>query len=65
MSDRNILILKMITEKRRDHIQRILKDRVSRKVVEYIEFGFVYKKGKDTYGTNGNVSVPPPIFPSP
>jgi len=42
--------------------QRIPKDHILRKVAKYIDFDFIYKEVKDEYGSNGNVSVPPPVI---
>ena len=42
--------------------QRVSKDHILRKVAKCIDFDFVYKNVKDKYGTNGNVSVPPPVL---
>jgi len=42
--------------------KRIRKDHILRKILEKIDFDFIYKKAKDTYGENGNVSVPPPVI---
>jgi len=42
--------------------QRVPKDHILRKVAKYIDFDFIYKNVKDKYGTNGNVSVPPPAL---
>jgi len=42
--------------------QRVPKDHILRKFAKCIDFDFVYKNVKDKYGTNGNVSVPPPIL---
>jgi len=42
--------------------QRISKDHILRKVIKYIDFDFIYKGVKDKYGSNGNVSVPPPVL---
>ena len=42
--------------------KRIRKDHVLRKIAEAIDFGFIYGEVKDTYGANGNVSVPPPVI---
>ena len=33
-----------------------------RKIHEAIDFDFIYREVKDTYGVNGNVSVPPPVI---
>jgi len=33
-----------------------------RKFHEAIDFDFIYQEVKDTYGVNGNVSVPPPVI---
>jgi hypothetical protein len=40
--------------------RRIRKDHILRKVAEKIDFDFIYQEVKDSYGVNGNVSVPPP-----
>jgi len=37
-------------------------DHVLRKIRNLIDFDFVYNEVKDTYGDNGNVSVPPPVI---
>lgn len=42
--------------------ERIHKDHILRKISEKIDFDFIYEEVEDTYGTNGNVSVPPPII---
>jgi transposase len=42
--------------------QRIPKDHILRKVAKYIDFDFICKEVKDKYGSNGNVSVPPPVI---
>ena len=42
--------------------QRIRKNHPLRKIAELIDFTFVYKEVEDTYGTRGNVSVPPPVI---
>jgi len=42
--------------------KRIRKDHILRKILEKIDFDFIYKEVKDTYGENGNVSTPPPII---
>ncbi|MBU2102220.1 MAG: IS1182 family transposase [Candidatus Omnitrophica bacterium] len=42
--------------------QRVPEDHILRKVARYIDFDFVYQDVKDKYGTNGNVSVPPPVL---
>lgn len=42
--------------------KRIRKDHILRKILEKIDFDFVYQEVKDTYGVNGNVSVPPPVI---
>ena len=47
------------------HIQletRVRKDHPLRKIKELIDFDFIYKEVEKTYGTNGNVSVPPPVI---
>ena len=42
--------------------QRVPKNNISRKVAKYIDFDFIYKEVKDKYGSNGNVSVSPPVI---
>jgi len=42
--------------------KRIRKNHFLRKIVEKIDFHFIYKEVKDSYGENGNVSVPPPVI---
>jgi transposase len=42
--------------------QRVPKDHLLRKIQEKIDFDFIYGEVRDTYGDNGNVSVPPPVI---
>src|SRR4030066_2585277 len=42
--------------------QRVPKDHLLRKIQEQIDFDFIYGEVKDTYGSNGNVSIPPPVI---
>ena len=42
--------------------KRIRKDHILRKISENIDFDFIYKEVEDTYGINGNTSVPPPVI---
>jgi transposase len=42
--------------------QRLPQTHILRKVHEKIDFTFIYKEVKETYGDNGNVSVPPPVI---
>jgi len=42
--------------------QRVPRDHTLRKIQERIDFEFVYGEVKDTYGDNGNVSIPPPVI---
>ena len=42
--------------------KRVREDHILRKIVEKIDFEFIYEQVKQTYGTNGNVSVPPPVI---
>jgi len=42
--------------------KRIRKDHILRKVDSLIDFDFVYKEVENLYGSNGNVSVPPPVL---
>lgn len=41
---------------------RVRKDHPLRRIKELIDFDFIYKEVEDTYGKNGNVSVPPPVI---
>jgi transposase len=42
--------------------QRIRTDHILRQISQHIDFDFIYKEVRDTYGANGNVSVPPPVI---
>jgi len=42
--------------------KRVRSDHVLRKVARLVDFDFVYKEVKESYGYNGNVSVPPPMI---
>ncbi|MBN2897322.1 MAG: IS1182 family transposase, partial [Clostridia bacterium] len=42
--------------------KRIRHDHTLRKIQEKIDFDFIYDEVKDSYGNNGNVSVPPPVI---
>jgi len=42
--------------------RRVPKDHLLRKIQEKIDFDFIYAEVKDTYGDNGNVSIPPPVI---
>jgi transposase len=42
--------------------KRIREDHILRKIARQIDFEFIYKEVKGTYGDNGNVSVPPPVI---
>jgi transposase len=42
--------------------QRVPRDHLLRKIQEKIDFDFVYREVQDTYGDNGNVSIPPPVI---
>lgn len=42
--------------------QRVPRNHILRKIQEKIDFDFVYGEVKDTYGDNGNVSIPPPVI---
>ena len=42
--------------------RRIRKDHILRKIDKRINFEFIYDQVKDTYGSKGNVSVPPPVI---
>lgn len=42
--------------------RRIRKDHILRKIAQLIDFDFIYREVQETYGHNGNVSVPPPVI---
>ena len=42
--------------------KRVRSDHVLRKVAQLVDFDFVYGEVKESYGYNGNVSVPPPMI---
>ena len=42
--------------------KRIPPNHILRKIKEKIDFDFIYAEVKDSYGENGNVSVPPPAI---
>jgi transposase len=42
--------------------QRVPRDYILRKIQEQIDFDFIYAEVKDSYGDNGNVSIPPPVI---
>ncbi len=41
--------------------KRVRKGHILRKINEQIDFDFIYDEVEDSYGPNGNVSVPPPV----
>ncbi len=42
--------------------ERVPKRHILRKIKKAIDFDFIYEEVGDCYGTNGNVSVPPPVI---
>jgi transposase len=42
--------------------KRVRREHVLRKVAKLVDFEFVYGEVKESYGYNGNVSVPPPMI---
>ena len=42
--------------------QRVPPNHTLRKIQAQIDFDFVYGEVKDSYGDNGNVSIPPPVI---
>jgi transposase len=42
--------------------ERVRKNHPLRKVKELIDFAFIYHEVEESYGENGNVSVPPPVI---
>jgi transposase len=41
---------------------RVRQNHPLRRIKELIDFGFIYDEVKESYGTKGNVSVPPPVI---
>jgi transposase len=41
--------------------ERIRRDHSLRRIAAKVDFDFTYQEVADRYGSNGNVSVPPPI----
>ena len=42
--------------------QRVPKKHLLRKIQDQIDFDFIYDEVKESYGGNGNVSIPPPVI---
>ncbi len=42
--------------------ERVPKRHILRKIKKAIDFDFIYEEVGGCYGTNGNVSVPPPVI---
>ena len=42
--------------------KRVQQDHLLTKILEKIDFDFIYGEVKDSYGYKGNVSVPPPVI---
>ena len=42
--------------------QRVPPNHILRRIQEQIDFEFIYAEVKDSYGGNGNVSIPPPVI---
>jgi transposase len=42
--------------------ERVPSNHTLRKIQEKIDFDFIYAEVKDSYGDNGNVSIPPPVI---
>ncbi|MBW2040308.1 MAG: transposase, partial [Deltaproteobacteria bacterium] len=42
--------------------KRVRKDHPLRKIARVVDFDFIYGEVEDSYGINGNVSVPPPVI---
>jgi transposase len=42
--------------------QRVPRTHLLRRIQEQIDFDFIYGEVRDTYGSNGNVSIPPPVI---
>lgn len=42
--------------------QRVPREHILRRIEEKVDFDFIYGEVKETYGDNGNVSIPPPVI---
>jgi transposase len=42
--------------------QRVPQTHLLRRIQEQIDFNFIYAEVRDAYGSNGNVSIPPPVI---
>ena len=42
--------------------QRVRKEHILRKIATHVNFDYIYKEVEGTYGSKGNVSVPPPVI---
>ncbi len=42
--------------------KRAPQNHILRKIRKRIDFDFIYKEVKESYGENGNVSIPPPVL---
>jgi len=42
--------------------QRVPRTHLLRRIQDQIDFNFIYTEVRDTYGSNGNVSIPPPVI---
>jgi len=42
--------------------QRVPRAHLLRRIQEQIDFNFIYREVRDAYGSNGNVSIPPPVI---
>lgn len=42
--------------------KRVHANHILRQIKEKIDFDFIYREVKDTYGYNGNESLPPPVI---
>ena len=42
--------------------QRVPRTHLLRRIQEEIDFNFIYAEVRDTYGSKGNVSIPPPVI---
>jgi transposase len=42
--------------------QRVPRTHLLRRIQEQIDFNFIYAEVRDTYGSKGNVSIPPPVI---
>jgi transposase len=62
MMDRQPKVQKKLFYTKFNLDQRVPKNHILRQIAKQIDFDFIYKEVKDSYGVKGHVSVPPPVI---